>query len=175
MHWSTLETTQGLTDGFFGQPHFKRYLPEVASVGENLEICPCVAYRLVTFSYSPHFRTASTWRTAGTNLEIWNRSSTKWFQCQAKSEIRCTMSGYSIGPDGVEVRWILQKNYFNLKLWCNEVYYTAWSLLVMLKHSWNRLPCIKVFEFKPFFYKTVVHKVFPCHHLSAWTTRTSAQ
>ena len=30
---ATLETTQGQIDGFFSQPLFKCYLPEVASVG----------------------------------------------------------------------------------------------------------------------------------------------
>ena len=32
--WSTLETTQGQIDGFFSQPPFKCYLPEVASMGD---------------------------------------------------------------------------------------------------------------------------------------------
>jgi hypothetical protein len=31
---TTLETTQGQTDGFFSQIPFRRYLPEVASVGD---------------------------------------------------------------------------------------------------------------------------------------------
>ena len=34
----TLEPTQGPKDGFFGQPPFKCYLPEVASVGDWLKI-----------------------------------------------------------------------------------------------------------------------------------------
>ena len=32
--WSTLETTQGQIDGFVSQLPIKRYLPEVASVGD---------------------------------------------------------------------------------------------------------------------------------------------
>jgi hypothetical protein len=34
----TPETTQGQIDGFFSQPPFKCYLPEVASVGDTLAI-----------------------------------------------------------------------------------------------------------------------------------------
>jgi len=44
---ATLETTQGQIDGFFSQLPFKCYLPEVASVGDWLEICPKVASRVV--------------------------------------------------------------------------------------------------------------------------------
>ena len=43
---STLETTQGQIDGFFSQLLFKCYLPEVASVGDSLKICPWVASRV---------------------------------------------------------------------------------------------------------------------------------
>ena len=43
---ATLETTQGQTDGLFRQLPFKYYLPEVASVGDWLQICPWVASRV---------------------------------------------------------------------------------------------------------------------------------
>ena len=43
---TTLETTQGQIDGFFGQPLFKCYLPEVVSVGDWLNICHWVASRV---------------------------------------------------------------------------------------------------------------------------------
>ena len=45
---TTLKTTQGQIDGFFSQFPFNCYLPEVASVGDGLEICPWVASRVVT-------------------------------------------------------------------------------------------------------------------------------
>ena len=38
--YPTLETTWGQIDGLFSQFPFKFYLPEVASVGDRLEICP---------------------------------------------------------------------------------------------------------------------------------------
>ena len=38
-------------------------------------------------------------------------------------------------------------------LWCNEIYYTAWFLLVILKHSCSKLHCIEVFELKLFLYE----------------------
>ena len=44
---STLETTQGQKDGFFSKILFKCTLPEVASVGDQLKICPWVASRVV--------------------------------------------------------------------------------------------------------------------------------
>jgi hypothetical protein len=58
---STLETTQWQIDGFFGQLLFKCYLPEVASVGDELKICPWVASRVgrdfisvnIQFEYDP--------------------------------------------------------------------------------------------------------------------------
>ena len=34
-------------DGFFSQLPFKCYLPEMASVGDRLEICPQLDYRVV--------------------------------------------------------------------------------------------------------------------------------
>ena len=40
---ATLETTKGQIDGRFSQPAFKYYLPEVASVGNSLNICTWVA------------------------------------------------------------------------------------------------------------------------------------
>ena len=43
---ATLETPQGQKDGFFSQLPFKWYLPEVASVGDSLKICPWVASRV---------------------------------------------------------------------------------------------------------------------------------
>ena len=43
---ATLETTQGQLDGFFGQLPYKCCLPEVASVGDCLKICPWVASRM---------------------------------------------------------------------------------------------------------------------------------
>ena len=43
----TLEMTQGQRDGFFSQLPFKCFLPEQASVGDRLEICPWVASRVV--------------------------------------------------------------------------------------------------------------------------------
>ena len=45
---STLKKTQGQIDGFFSQLPFKCYLPEVASVGDRLKICPRVASRVVS-------------------------------------------------------------------------------------------------------------------------------
>jgi len=42
---TTLETHQGQIDGFFIQPPFKSYLPEVTSVGDLLNIYPWVASR----------------------------------------------------------------------------------------------------------------------------------
>ena len=41
----TLGIIQGQIDGFFSQLPFKCYLPEVASVGDSLQICPWVASR----------------------------------------------------------------------------------------------------------------------------------
>ena len=43
---TALETTQGQIDGFRSQLPFKCYLPEVASVGDLLKICPWVASRV---------------------------------------------------------------------------------------------------------------------------------
>ena len=43
---ATLKTSQGQIDGFFSQLPFKCYLPEVASVGDALKICPWVASRV---------------------------------------------------------------------------------------------------------------------------------
>ena len=42
-----LETTQRQMDGLLSQPPYKCYLPEVASVGDCLKICPWVASRVV--------------------------------------------------------------------------------------------------------------------------------
>jgi len=42
---TALMTTQGQIDGFFSQLSFGCYLPEVASVGDWLNICPWVASR----------------------------------------------------------------------------------------------------------------------------------
>ena len=39
----TLDTTPGQIDGFFSQLPLKCYLPELASVGDLLKICPWVA------------------------------------------------------------------------------------------------------------------------------------
>ena len=47
---TTLETTQGQVDGSFSQLPFKFHLPEVASVGDCLEICPWVASRVAYWS-----------------------------------------------------------------------------------------------------------------------------
>ena len=44
----TLETTQGQIDGFFGQLPFKFYLLEVASVGNQFDVCPWA--RCATFA-----------------------------------------------------------------------------------------------------------------------------
>ena len=46
-------------DGFCGELPFKCFLPEVASVGDWLKICPWVAYRTGTHSHGeikPHIR-----------------------------------------------------------------------------------------------------------------------
>ena len=43
---SILEASQGQIDGFFSQLPFKYNLPEVASVGDFLKICPWVASRV---------------------------------------------------------------------------------------------------------------------------------
>jgi hypothetical protein len=43
---TTLETTQGPKDGLFSLLPFKCHLPEVASVGDWLNICPWVASRV---------------------------------------------------------------------------------------------------------------------------------
>ena len=45
---TTLETTHVQEDGFFSQLRFKYYLPEEASVGDLLKICPWVASRVDT-------------------------------------------------------------------------------------------------------------------------------
>ena len=47
----TLEATQGQIDAFFSQLPFKRYLPEIVSVGYGLVICPWVASRVVSLSW----------------------------------------------------------------------------------------------------------------------------
>ena len=39
---------------------------------------------------------------------------------------------------------LVEKGFKYEKLWWNAVYYTAWSLLVILKHSCIKLRCIKV-------------------------------
>ena len=38
----------------------------------------------------------------------------------------------------------------------NEVYYTAWSLLVILKHLCSKIHYQKRFKLKPFFFKIMV-------------------
>ena len=45
---TTLRTTYGKIDCFFGQIQFKCYLPEEASVGDRPKICPRVASRVDT-------------------------------------------------------------------------------------------------------------------------------
>ena len=44
---ATLETPRRQIDGFFSQLPFKCFLPEVASVGYRLKICPWVVSRVV--------------------------------------------------------------------------------------------------------------------------------
>ena len=43
---ATLEATQGQMDDFFSQLVCKCHLPEVASVGVRLQICPCVSSKV---------------------------------------------------------------------------------------------------------------------------------
>jgi len=56
---------------------------------------------------------------------------------------------------------ILYEKLFNLKLSGNEVYYTAWSLLVMLKNSCSKLRCQKVLNWKAFRTRSRLSGVFP--------------
>jgi len=63
------------------------------------------------------------------------------------------------------------------KKWYNEVYYTPWSLLVILKRSCSKLRCFKVFELKSFAYKirrTVQPRIsfedHPLRDFSKWSS-----
>jgi len=57
----TLETTQGQTDGFFSQVPCKCYLPEIASVGGLLKICPWVASRVAHLPSKSTFGSRCAW------------------------------------------------------------------------------------------------------------------